>query len=392
MYDRAISKQGMSNRVVDEENPETILQADQVMSLVAGLDTINEPEIREFDPEVIEKYDDEVVQTICYKFNHFLTKEPFKHESLLLHDRKTALSRRDKITAKKQYQDEKNAKSFGAGRNNWINGPPTTSYFPGVDYKSPDQVQPFRPLSMRHPKWPEVQAKLYARGFKPLKRSQMPIQLRLQDRQTGEPTYIRTGEEVDFYRNLDQETILVTGDCKVVEVKGGLLASLNVDNLARSNVTHTNHGIIHPRPTLLPHPGLVQVQSGSVQLNPGSVLANANYIQQSNNVSLLPTSTSSCTVQQFPRRIDPGTSLGRFFQGSKEKRSISSNPSTTFASMLNPNAASDSRLPNILQSSNGGASGTHYRSILPDIQRSQSVSRIQSMFKLGLSKYFLKQM
>ena len=123
-----------------------------------------------------------------------------------------ALSKVDKMYARQQYEDEKNSKQFGGnGRNNWIHGPPMTSMFPGLGYQPPEPKNVFRALCEGNPKWPDIKNKLLSKAYKFLKRARMPTQLKLQDRETNEPNWIVVGEEVDFYRNPTQETILVTG-------------------------------------------------------------------------------------------------------------------------------------------------------------------------------------
>lgn len=103
IYDRQISKQEMSHRVVDELNPETNFTWKEINSLISNLDEINEPPVKIFVEEEISEYQDDVIRYLCKSFSHCMTKEPFEHESLLLDRKETKLSQKEKQFAEQSY-------------------------------------------------------------------------------------------------------------------------------------------------------------------------------------------------------------------------------------------------------------------------------------------------
>lgn len=106
IYDRQVNKQGMSDRVIDECNPDAHLSLKEVTSLC--WDDGEDPEIQDFT-EVKEKYADLVMQTILGDYSKALTKEPFHHESLLVDRKEKKLSMYEKRLAKRGYELEKQA-------------------------------------------------------------------------------------------------------------------------------------------------------------------------------------------------------------------------------------------------------------------------------------------
>ena len=103
IYDRQISKQEMSHRVVDELNPETNFTWKEINSLISNLDEINEPPIKIFVEEEVNEYQDDIIRHLCRTFSYCMTKEPFEHESLLLDRKETKLSQREKKFAEESY-------------------------------------------------------------------------------------------------------------------------------------------------------------------------------------------------------------------------------------------------------------------------------------------------
>ncbi|CAI9719372.1 helicase ARIP4 isoform X2 [Octopus vulgaris] len=103
IYDRQINKQGMSDRVVDELNPENQFTRQQVDSLLHYVDQdLPEVKLDNFDSE-----GDSVLQTVLEKDGKWLTKEPFTHESLLLDQKSLRLTKKEKQLAKQGYVMEK---------------------------------------------------------------------------------------------------------------------------------------------------------------------------------------------------------------------------------------------------------------------------------------------
>ncbi|XP_066155921.1 helicase ARIP4 [Euwallacea fornicatus] len=107
IYDRQVSKQGMSDRVVDECNPDAHLTIKDVSTLCFD-DKKDEGEIKDWS-FCKDKYIDVVLQKVLQAHGTSLTKEPFQHESLLVDRKEKQLSQQEKRLAKKGYEREKNA-------------------------------------------------------------------------------------------------------------------------------------------------------------------------------------------------------------------------------------------------------------------------------------------
>ncbi|XP_018335887.1 uncharacterized protein LOC108744551 isoform X2 [Agrilus planipennis] len=106
IYDRQINKQGMSDRVVDECNPDANLTMKDVSSLCFD----DKEEVEEKDwSSVKENYIDIVLQKVLEQYGRRLNKEPFQHESLLVDRKEKQLSQQEKRLAKKGYEREKQA-------------------------------------------------------------------------------------------------------------------------------------------------------------------------------------------------------------------------------------------------------------------------------------------
>ncbi|KAK5622419.1 hypothetical protein CRENBAI_003931, partial [Crenichthys baileyi] len=106
IYDRQISKQGMSDRVVDDLNPVLNFTRREVESLLHFVD--EEPDssqVRLQPGEISES----VLQRALHLYSHLITKQPFPHESLLIDRREFKLSSAEKKAAKKGYEEEKRA-------------------------------------------------------------------------------------------------------------------------------------------------------------------------------------------------------------------------------------------------------------------------------------------
>lgn len=106
IYDRQINKQGMSDRVVDECNPDAHLSIKEVTNLC--YDETKDSEIADFQDKK-DNYCDEVIKTIIERFSKCMTKEPFKHESLLVDRKEKKLSSAEKRLARRGYEMEKKA-------------------------------------------------------------------------------------------------------------------------------------------------------------------------------------------------------------------------------------------------------------------------------------------
>ncbi|CAH2007818.1 unnamed protein product [Acanthoscelides obtectus] len=107
IYDRQINKQGMSDRVVDECNPDAHLTMKDVSTLCWD-DKKDDGEPKDWS-NVRDNYIDVVLQKVLEKHGLALNKEPFQHESLLVDRKEKQLSSQEKRLAKKGYEREKQA-------------------------------------------------------------------------------------------------------------------------------------------------------------------------------------------------------------------------------------------------------------------------------------------
>lgn len=102
IYDRQVSKQGMSNRVIDEMQIQNHLTKRQVDSLLHYED--KEPEYADFSQE---DYEDPIMNKLLQTEGHWLTTKPFEHESLLIDKKELRLTKKEKRLAQQSYVMEK---------------------------------------------------------------------------------------------------------------------------------------------------------------------------------------------------------------------------------------------------------------------------------------------
>lgn len=104
IYDRQVSKQGMSDRVVDDLNPVLNFTRKEVESLLHFVE--EEPD--QISVTCREDFETVILQA-CQFYPHLITKQPFHHESLLVDRKESKLTKAEKRAAKKSYEDEKRA-------------------------------------------------------------------------------------------------------------------------------------------------------------------------------------------------------------------------------------------------------------------------------------------
>ncbi|GFS38893.1 helicase ARIP4 [Nephila pilipes] len=121
IYDRQVNKQGMSDRVVDELNPESNFTWKDVTTLIQ--DDEDDGPIQEL-AKFSSSYSDKVLKYLVTEMSPSLSKEPFEHESLLLDRKDLKLTKQEKRLAKQSYEMAKRA--------NMINIRTTYSYLPGA--------------------------------------------------------------------------------------------------------------------------------------------------------------------------------------------------------------------------------------------------------------------
>ena len=99
IYDRQVNKQGMADRVVDEQNPDNHLHTKDLNGVI--VDDESDP-IYTLEPETVsrearESYaDDSVLQKVLEKCYRLFTKLPFAHESLLVDRKEKRLTKAEK--------------------------------------------------------------------------------------------------------------------------------------------------------------------------------------------------------------------------------------------------------------------------------------------------------
>ncbi|CAG5116066.1 unnamed protein product [Candidula unifasciata] len=132
IYDRQISKQGMSDRIVDDMNPENKLTRRQVENLLDFED--EEFPMLDFSNAASKYGHDSVMLNVLKKHGQWLTKHPFTHESLLIDRKELRLSKREKRLAKEGYARDKRMKLTNIR-------PPAAAFFPpqmgGIPYRMP---------------------------------------------------------------------------------------------------------------------------------------------------------------------------------------------------------------------------------------------------------------
>ncbi|XP_030827924.1 helicase ARIP4-like [Strongylocentrotus purpuratus] len=158
IYDRQISKKGMSDRVVDEMNPEMNLTKKEVESLLE-FDETDMPfeDFSHLAPDI----DDQVLKSLLLKHSNCMTKAPFTTESLLWDRKDMKLTRAEKMQAKKSYEEEKKLnlsysrpsyaafypKGSGPGG---MSVPPAAKGVPNMNFNT-GPAYPYLPTSLKQP-------------------------------------------------------------------------------------------------------------------------------------------------------------------------------------------------------------------------------------------------
>ena len=136
IYDRQVNKQGMSDRVVDELQPQNNFSKRHVDNLLHYEDVETDP--LDFT-NCHTVYDDEVLIRVMKRQGHWFTKKPFTHESLLIDKKELRLSKKEKRLAKQSYVMEKRL-------NLTYTRPSYAAFYPKAG--GPPQIRP-----THHPPW-----------------------------------------------------------------------------------------------------------------------------------------------------------------------------------------------------------------------------------------------
>lgn len=151
IYDRQVNKQGMSDRVVDECNPDAHLSLREVTNLC--WDDEEETEIKDFSDKK-DKYIDIVMQKVVETYSKSLSKEPFQHESLLVDRKEKKLSQAEKRMAQRGYELEKQA----SARPSYIYNSPMSTQYRAM--RTPDGSVVHRPVASVRPMQAEMGDKM----------------------------------------------------------------------------------------------------------------------------------------------------------------------------------------------------------------------------------------
>lgn len=119
IYDRQISKQGMADRVVDQCNPDAHLSLKEAATL--SWDWEEDSQVQDFS-QAKDGYADPVMHTLLDKHSSLLTKQPFRHESLLVDRKDKKLSQAEKRLARRGYELEKMAATCSRPSYNYVPG------------------------------------------------------------------------------------------------------------------------------------------------------------------------------------------------------------------------------------------------------------------------------
>ncbi|XP_026222893.1 helicase ARIP4-like isoform X3 [Anabas testudineus] len=161
IYDRQISKQGMSDRVVDDLNPVLTFTRREVESLLHFVEEEPVPSQVQLKPQ---DSMESVLRKALHLYPHLITKQPFPHESLLMDRRELKLSNAEKKAARKGYEEEKRA-SVPYTR------PSYAHYYPASD-QSLTNIPAFSQRNWRPP--PRTEEKP-ASGVRPVQSTPVPM-------------------------------------------------------------------------------------------------------------------------------------------------------------------------------------------------------------------------
>nr|CAB3265409.1 helicase ARIP4-like [Phallusia mammillata] len=192
IYERQVSKQGMSDRVVDKLNPTSVFTKQEVLKLLE----YSNDELARVDFNDVEEYIDPVLRETCTMSGHWLTRRPFQHESLLLDCKDQRLTKAEKRMAHKGYQRDKMASStYNYSRPSYAgfyNGATGAGALPKSASTNTMLSRPIFPSNLPHDGARPIA------NVRPMQSTPLPMQLKsgAMSRQTGSPYYHRAGVSV----------------------------------------------------------------------------------------------------------------------------------------------------------------------------------------------------
>ena len=114
IYDRQVNKSAMSDRVVDESNPDNYLSSKDAHTLWGEEDLLKElPDVKWNIDKAAEKCQnigDDILTKVLYELgNKCFSNAPFTHESLLVDRKDKKLTKKEKRFAERHFNAEKQA-------------------------------------------------------------------------------------------------------------------------------------------------------------------------------------------------------------------------------------------------------------------------------------------
>uniref|UniRef100_A0A8C2GG47 RAD54 like 2 n=1 Tax=Cyprinus carpio TaxID=7962 RepID=A0A8C2GG47_CYPCA len=237
IYDRQVSKQGMSDRVVDDLNPVLTFTRKEVDSLLHFVEEEPDPSQSQLVPsEDLEI----VIKQACLLYPHLLTKQPFHHESLLMDRKDLKLTKAEKRAAKKSYEDEKRA-SVPYQR------PSYAHYYPASDQRLTN-IPAFSQRNWRPP--PHLEEKPVA-SVRPVQSTPIPMMPRqvpmgVPSSSTGFPVNYLQKAGVYVQRVVTTTDIVIPGSNSSTDVQARIGAgeSIHVIRGSKGTYIRTNDGRI----------------------------------------------------------------------------------------------------------------------------------------------------
>ncbi|XP_055072737.2 helicase ARIP4 isoform X2 [Misgurnus anguillicaudatus] len=247
IYDRQVSKQGMSDRVVDDLNPVLTFTRKEVESLLHFVE--EEPDHSQ--SKLIGNEEMEVVIKQAYlRYPNLLTKPPFHHESLLMDRKDLKLTKAEKRAAKKSYEDEKRA-SVPYQR------PSYAHYYPASD-QSLTNIPAFSQRNWRPP--PHLDDKPVA-SVRPVQSTPIPMMPRqvpmgVPSSSAGFPVNYLQKAGVYVQRVVTTTDIVIPGSNSSTDVQARIGAgeSIHVIRGSKGTYIRTNDGRIFAIRTGKPRP------------------------------------------------------------------------------------------------------------------------------------------
>ncbi|XP_075882242.1 helicase ARIP4-like isoform X2 [Nelusetta ayraudi] len=316
IYDRQISKQGMSDRVVDDLNPVLTFTRREVESLLHFVDEEPEPELVELQPQSCMEG---VLRKALHLFPHLITKQPFPHESLLMDRRELRLSRDEKRAARKGYEEEKRA-SVPYTR------PSYAHYYPASD-QSLTNIPAFSQRNWRPPPRPEEKP---VASIRPTQSTPLPMMPRqasagsasIDDSTGGFPVNCLQKAGVSVQKIVTTTDIVIPGTNSSTDVQARITAgeSIHIIRGTKGTYIRTSDGRIF---AVRAANRAKTAEEGSATLPPTDSKIPENLSTNGSNGALSPNGKPQVTSNSVPRPLSPDSpeiidELQRYAGGSKE--------------------------------------------------------------------------